>query len=126
MPIASLVEATTGGWPAVRAEADLSVVYKHSPICGVSSSARGEVATFADANPDVPVWQVDVVRQRELSRRVAAELGTPHASPQVILLCRGRAVWTASHFAITRRALEGAVAAAVSLCSTLEPARQTA
>ena len=58
----------------------------------------------------VPVFLVDVLSQRPLSRRIAAELGIRHESPQVIVLRRGTAFWHASHYDVTADALAKEVA----------------
>ncbi len=84
----------------------LALIYKHSPLCGVSSMARREVLAFAAAHPDVPIYEVDVVRDRPLSRAVERELGVRHASPQALLLRSGAVVWHGSHHAVSRSALE--------------------
>lgn len=83
----------------------LAVIYKHSPSCGMSRRAAREVQRFVEATPDVPVYVVDVVRDRDLSVDIATRLGVRHASPQVILVVAGAAVWDASHGGITADAL---------------------
>ena len=85
------------------------LLYKHSPVCGVSAAALREVRAFAESTPAVPVWRVDVIRQRDLSKRIAAELGIGHASPQVILLAQEQPVYSESHFHISRAAIAEAV-----------------
>ena len=59
-------------------------------------------------NAPVRVLLVKVIEARPLSLRMAEELGIAHASPQAILVRDGRAVWHASHFAITAAALAAA------------------
>lgn len=84
---------------------EVAVVYKHSPICGVSTAALREVRRFMAAHPSVPVYMVDVVVRRDVSRRVADITGIPHHSPQVIVFRGGRPVWNADHFGVTQKAL---------------------
>ena len=86
------------------------VIYKHSKRCGISSAAVLEVRHFAETHADVPVYMVDVVAQRPLSRTIADRLGVRHASPQAILVRNGEPVWNTSHFRVTARAIEKAVA----------------
>ena len=90
----------------------LAVLYKHSPACSISSRAILEVQTFADDHPDVPVFIVDVLGQQMLSRRLAAELGVHHESPQVIVLKDGKPTWHRSGSRVRLDALEYAVQAA--------------
>ncbi|MGD8727664.1 MAG: bacillithiol system redox-active protein YtxJ [Gemmatimonadales bacterium] len=86
------------------------VIYKHSNRCGISAAALLEVRHFAETHVDVPVYKVDVVAQRSLSLTVANRLGVRHASPQALVVKDGQAVWSTSHFRVTARAIEGAVA----------------
>ena len=81
--------------------ADLAVIYKHSHRCPVSVVTMREVRWFVDRRPDVPVYIVNVVRDRSLSRQLADDLGVKHQSPQVILLRSGEAKADASHHEIS-------------------------
>jgi bacillithiol system protein YtxJ len=47
---------------------------------------------------DVPVYLVDVVHSRPLSRYIAERVGVVHASPQAIILRSGVPAWYGSHF----------------------------
>ena len=91
-------------------KAPQAVIYKHSNRCGISTAAQLEVRHFAETHTDVPIYQVDVVAQRPLSRTIADRLGIRHASPQVLLVRNGEHVWNTSHFRITAHAIEKAVA----------------
>ncbi len=82
-----------------------AIIYKHSPICGASSTALREIRSFSTEQPMVPVYQVDVLGQRSLSQAMEDRLGIRHESPQVILFHDRLPVWNASHFKITRTAL---------------------
>jgi bacillithiol system protein YtxJ len=68
--------------------------------------ARFEVTFFMQGNPDVPVFQVDVIHARALSQRIASLFEIEHESPQVILLGRGRPLFDASHRGVSAHALE--------------------
>jgi len=85
------------------------LIYKHSPTCGISSAALIEVSMFAESRPDVPVVLVDVLHERPLSQQIAAELGVPHASPQVLLVADGRALWHASHGSVSVQRISAAL-----------------
>ena len=103
-------------------EDELALIYKHSPYCGLSTSARLEVLFFAQGNPDVPIYEVDVIHQRPLSLRIEEDLGIEHESPQVILLRRGRPVFDASHRAVSAIALEREVGTAGTPAKGRDPA----
>jgi bacillithiol system protein YtxJ len=64
-----------------------------------------EVQRFLQEHPDVPVYLVDVIRQRPLSREIAAQLGIEHESPQAIVIRAGAVRWHASHYEVTAEAL---------------------
>lgn len=121
MPIRTLTENGEHSWPAILTAEPLLVIYKHSPTCGVSSVTRPEVGALGDAMPSVPVYQVDVLRQRDLSEAVANELGVGHESPQVILVCDGRAAWSASHFSIKAATVKVKIERALEACALRRP-----
>jgi bacillithiol system protein YtxJ len=76
----------------------LAVVYKHSPICPTSDMAYEEMRSLRRLHQDVPVFLVDVVHSRPLSRYIAELIGVVHASPQAIILRGGVPAWHGSHF----------------------------
>ena len=76
----------------------LAVVYKHSPICPTSGMAYEEIRALRRLHEDVPVYLVDVVNSRPLSRFIAERVGVVHASPQAIILRAGVPAWHGSHF----------------------------
>ena len=86
-------------------KAEQAMLFKHSPRCPVSVWALTEVEEFARRRPATPVYLVDVLAQRPLSQRIAADLGIPHESPQAILLQRGKPLWHGSHSEVTADAL---------------------
>ena len=85
---------------------DLAVLYKHSPYCGLSSMAHHEVHFFAQGNPEIPIYVVDVIHDRPVSQHIARHFEIEHESPQVILLRKGRPVFDASHRGVSAYALE--------------------
>ena len=87
-----------------------AILYKHSPLCGLSAIAVGEVRAFMEDQPDTPVYLLDVIRERTLAREVERRLGIRHESPQVIVLREGAPVWNASHRGVTAEALRSATA----------------
>jgi bacillithiol system protein YtxJ len=77
------------------------LLFKHSPVCPISDRAYREWDAFRKAHPEVPTLFVDVIGDRAVARGLADACGVPHQSPQAILFRDGRAVWNASHDAIT-------------------------
>jgi bacillithiol system protein YtxJ len=96
-------------WRERLAQIALAVVYQHSSACGLSDDAQEEVEWFAGSHPEIPVFMIDVIRQPEVARTLAAELQVRLASPQAILLRFGSPVWMASHRDLTAAAMALAV-----------------
>ena len=88
------------------------LLFKHSLICPVSSTAFREYRMFLEAHPETRTGWIDVIGDRPMSLGVAERTGIQHESPQAIVFDRGRAVWDASHGAITRTSLAEALASA--------------
>ncbi len=80
-------------------------LFKHSTECPTSARAYRQVNKFLAAAPAAPVYLIDVIQQRELSRRIAERFGVQHESPQTILVRNGVATWNASHLRVTAEAL---------------------
>ena len=107
----------TDGLQAVRDEDELEaalahplvVLYKHSPLCGMSVIAAVEVRKFAEEDAAAPVYVLDVLRQRALARSVERRFGIRHESPQVIVLRDGVPVWNASLRGVTAAGIRAAV-----------------
>lgn len=88
------------------------LVYKHSPTCGLSARAAGEIAVVQRARPEIPVYAVDVIHHQEVSRALALQLEVGHESPQVFVMRGGRVLWHASHHRVTADGILEALAQA--------------
>ena len=80
------------------------VLFQHDPFCGGSAIAYRQLARLSGAIP-----LIDVARSQPLSRAIAVRTGIRHESPQVLVLRDGRAVWSASHSAITADVVQRAL-----------------
>jgi bacillithiol system protein YtxJ len=116
MAVVPITADTATAWLETLPEGELALLYKHSNRCGVSLVAAEEVERFAREQPGLPVYQLDVVRQRLLSLDLARALQVEHASPQVILLRGALPLWHTSHQRIR----------ALNLTEHLEAARRDA
>ncbi|MEZ4412183.1 MAG: bacillithiol system redox-active protein YtxJ [Gemmatimonadales bacterium] len=105
MTILRLDDPGTPPWPAVLESAPMLVLYKHSPICMTSSVAHSEIRALHQSLPSLPIYLVDVIRDRGLAHRIAGDLQVRHESPQVLVIRDGRVAWHTSHFAIKAGAL---------------------
>jgi bacillithiol system protein YtxJ len=81
------------------------LLFKHSTACPTSARAYRQVNKFLAAAPAAPVYLIDVIQQRDLSRQIAERFGVRHESPQTILVRNGVATWNASHLRVTAKAL---------------------
>jgi bacillithiol system protein YtxJ len=98
-------------WQEIRQGQGRSIIFKHSTICPISSAARDRFVAWLEAtSPALPIHEVLVVEDRPLSQQIAGDLDVEHQSPQAILIENGRALWHASHWAITKERLSAAVA----------------
>lgn len=80
------------------------VLFKHSTTCPISSAAYRQMSQVK-----VDVSLVIVQSAREVSGEIESRTGIRHESPQAIVVRNGEAVWSASHFDITAKAVEKAV-----------------
>ena len=97
-------------------------IFKHSLTCPISARAMAEVVAFKRRTPEARVVLVEVQPERRLSRILADRLSVPHASPQVILVVHGVAVWNASHFGVSAAALDRSLAAVGAASASRRPA----
>ena len=87
------------------------LLFKHSFTCGVSAEALDELVTHLNTGPSDALYaMVTVQTHRDVSNAVTRKLGIRHETPQALLVRNGRVVWSASHFRVTARAVEDALA----------------
>jgi bacillithiol system protein YtxJ len=86
------------------------LLFKRSPICGVSALVSGELAHWLEvhdsAEPPITIAEVDVIERRALARGLTAELKIVHQSPQALLFVGGELVWHGSHSDVTAGRLD--------------------
>lgn len=77
------------------------LIYKHSHRCGTCMFTKGNLEQAAEGLLDnVDMHFINVVKNREVSNRVASEFEIRHESPQAILIDNGKVIWHASHGSI--------------------------
>jgi bacillithiol system protein YtxJ len=85
------------------------IIFKYSPICGISSSVEDDFNSWyqnIDENIKIKCAKVDVISARSLSQLIAKELKIEHQSPQLIWLDKETNVkWFASHYDINKSQL---------------------
>lgn len=86
------------------------VIFKYSPVCSISSMVEEDFSVWStniQGNNKIQFAKVNVIDQREVSRKIADDLKVQHQSPQVIWLKgRSNVKWTASHFDISKESLD--------------------
>jgi bacillithiol system protein YtxJ len=93
----------------VLKQEDQFFLLKHSLTCPISHAAYQEYQKYAGDNQTVPTYYLAVQDARPLSNEVAEKFEIKHESPQALLIKNGEAIWNASHWKITNRALTNAV-----------------
>ncbi|MED1205527.1 bacillithiol system redox-active protein YtxJ [Heyndrickxia acidicola] len=84
------------------------LLFKHSTTCPISANAYKEFQSFT-ASKDIPAALVKVIEDRPVSNKITEIFGIKHESPQIFLLENDRVEWNASHWNITKDAIEKAV-----------------
>ena len=81
-----------------------AIVFKHSNTCGVSARVYREISQVTR-----PVGIVIVQHARDVSDEIARRFGIQHETPQAIIVCGARVLWSASHYAVKAHAVEEAL-----------------
>lgn len=107
-PFAPLETVTDFDQLLERSHEATAVLFLHDRWCPISANAYREMSALEQGAIDKTVL-IDVTRAKDLTRAIEERTGIRHESPQVLVLRDGKAVWHASHFAITARAISGAI-----------------
>lgn len=83
------------------------LLLKHSTACPISAEALREYEAYLtnERKEDVNYLLVKVIESREVSNKIADDLGIKHESPQIIFVKDRKAVWNASHWDVTQTAI---------------------
>lgn len=76
------------------------VIFKHSVRCGISSLAKSRLERSKPAE-DIDFYYLDLINNRNLSRKVAEEFNVYHESPQILIIKNGQCVYDESHMGIS-------------------------
>lgn len=76
----------------------ISLLFKHSTRCGISSFALSRFENEWSAGDDLcKFYYLDLLNYRSISEQVSQRTGVVHQSPQVLLFSQGEVVFHASH-----------------------------
>ncbi len=100
------IEIRTGeDWKSFLGEDTEKIIFKYSPVCGISSSTEAGFENWLSKAGDTSgysIAKIDVIFSRELVREIAAKLGVKHESPQLLWLNKDNSIKLhASHFGIS-------------------------
>jgi bacillithiol system protein YtxJ len=90
-----------------QANGSAAVLFKHSDTCGVSARAYAEMSKLRE-----PVGLITVQKARTVSDEIEKRWNVDHESPQVLIICDGKAVWDTSHFQVKAEYVESALQSA--------------
>jgi monothiol bacilliredoxin len=86
------------------------VILKHSTRCGISSMALSRLErSWSLPAGKVPVYFLDLLKYRELSAEIAVKYGVEHQSPQILVIKKGKCIYSASHSEISVPDIESAI-----------------
>lgn len=86
----------------IAASADEPVIiFKHSNTCGISADLYEQISSL-----DHVINLVTVQVSRGISNEIESRFGIRHQSPQAFVIKDGKAVYHASHYAISPDAIE--------------------
>jgi bacillithiol system protein YtxJ len=77
------------------------IIFKHSNTCGISADLYEQVSAL-----DRTINLVTVQISRGISNEIESRLGIRHQSPQAFVIKDGKAVYHASHYAISPKDIE--------------------
>ncbi len=88
---------------AIKAANGYSIIFKHSTRCPISMMAKKRFeldGKLFDENT-TPLYFLDLIKHRELSKEVAEKFNVHHESPQLLLIKNGECILDQSHSSIS-------------------------
>ena len=76
------------------------LIFKHSTRCSISSMAKHRLEKVATPG-EIDFYYLDLIKNRNISQKIAEEFDVSHESPQVLLIKNGKCVYDESHSGIT-------------------------
>lgn len=99
---------TSSDWKNVLEQSKETPVFvlKHSTTCPVSATAYREFDASVTA---IQKYFLRIQDNRSVSDEIESDLGVRHESPQLFLLKDGKALWQATHYAISKSKINKAL-----------------
>jgi bacillithiol system protein YtxJ len=83
---------------SIKQHEGYSLIFKHSTRCSISMMAKKRFELdWEDLPEDMPLYFLDLITYRDLSKQVAEIFQVHHESPQLLLIKDGECVLDQSH-----------------------------
>lgn len=78
------------------------LIFKHSTRCSISSTALGRLERRWQDKDDLKLnpYYLDLIEYRDISNSIAQRYQVEHQSPQVLIINRGKCIYSATHLDI--------------------------
>jgi bacillithiol system protein YtxJ len=93
-----------------RSKEKTQVIFKHSSRCSISGVAKSRLERAASPK-NVDFYFLDLIRNRDISNKIAEEFSVYHESPQVLVIKNGECIYDESHSGINMHDIEEQVTA---------------
>lgn len=78
------------------------LIFKHSTRCSISSMAMHRLENEAsETGQEQEIHLLDLIRYRELSRKISDQYAVRHESPQLLVIFQGKCIHHDSHLDIS-------------------------
>jgi len=79
------------------------IIFKHSTRCSISSMAYDRMSRSWNEQEvnSIEPYYLDIIAYRPLSNKVAQDYQVEHESPQILMISKGKCIYTASHMEIS-------------------------
>lgn len=107
-----LVELTSvDQWKDLYQSGQAILLLKHSTTCPISAEAHKQFESFRESyqGNGLTFCIVKVIEERPVSNQIAEDVQIKHESPQCFYISNQQVSWSASHWSITRKAIEAAL-----------------
>lgn len=86
----------------IKAASGYGIIFKHSTRCPISMMAKKSFERDKNLfDENTPLYFLDLIKYRELSKTVAEEFNVQHESPQLLLIKNGECILDQSHSSIS-------------------------
>lgn len=79
------------------------LIFKHSTRCNISSTALYRLERKWQDKDQIKLkpYYLDLLQHRDISNQIATHYRVEHQSPQVLIISRGKCIYTAEHLGIS-------------------------